>query len=218
MVASDVISQPQISISSKQYFPLKSNPSACTLVRNDNRTNQFTYKLNETYGLIPSQDGNCGVSPLTTTLAPIDYDKTYEVKSGSKASSFLLSGWGIPEGWGTWSISDQAKIGFDLPDEATSDLVVNLDGSFFLPKENNQLSINISIAGVSLYDRTFTSGSSNNVMTFLIPKKLISDSNLVEFTIDLKFPKSPLEMNLSQDSRKLGLGLTSIQVSRKEDS
>ena len=59
MALASIINESRIRIVAQSYFASSESPSDCTLVRNDDIRYMNVRKLNQTYGIAPSKNGNC---------------------------------------------------------------------------------------------------------------------------------------------------------------
>jgi len=116
-------------------------------------------------------------------------------------SIYQTFGWSGTEEWGTWT---EGKIAF---------LVMSVDNS-------NNLFLHLNIAGVfnnipiDMYINNVIIGSfefafGENIIE--IPKEIYPD-NLLKIIFKIKDPKSPMDMGLSGDTRKLGIGVSSFYI------
>ncbi|WP_143279344.1 hypothetical protein [Bradyrhizobium ottawaense] len=117
----------------------------------------------------------------------------------------LIDGWADSEPWGVWSEGDRAQLGFLLvsaPAERTN-LLIGCR-AFITPASPEQRiefwAQNIKLADVTLRE---------NISTIAVPLgelRLRAGSPLI---IELRMPsaKSPKQLALSQDPRKLALGI-----------
>jgi hypothetical protein len=130
--------------------------------------------------------------------------------NGSKNIRVLTAGWGDAENWGTWSISNSAKIHLKVPVDFNdmSRLEIHVR-SLYIPNVLRPLTITVNRKEFLLTD--LNTISSSKVLR-------IDNSFLKEFegrsTLDIEFYfsnlLSPKQSGLSSDTRKLGIGIESI--------
>jgi hypothetical protein len=130
----------------------------------------------------------------------------YFSSKDSTSISFLISGWdNSGEEWGVWSNASKARLTIPLPSKNPKNLVLNLRA--FVSKKNPmqkfQIFENNKFLGI------FTANKFDNNL-FVIP---VTAAAVREGFIDLNFnfdrPKSPKELSLGDDDRKLSIGLIS---------
>ena len=93
------------------------------------------------------------------------------------------------------------------------DVGLLIDGHAFLADKHPSQEIGVLVNKQYLATLKYDQQSNNGVRTVKIPKRLILESNghlLIKFSF--KKPISPTELGLSGDSRRLGLGLVSLEL------
>ncbi|GEM_PF-2176794 len=128
---------------------------------------------------------------------------------------YLSMGWSAPEPWGTWSDGDAAMIVMKLASEPAQDLVLALDGHAFVTAKHPHQEIDLKVNGHPLGTIHYDFPSSDEIRTVPIPKAFIAD-RLVKLEFGFKDAISPKELGLSQDPRRLGLGLVSLVLQEEE--
>jgi phosphoglycerol transferase len=108
-----------------------------------------------------------------------------------------------PETWGAWSIGDRIRLEFAKPLPRKFNLTLNARAFGSNQKANFILRIGSQTI-------TFQVNAYPEFEQITIPVENLSRTNVLE--IDIPKPTSPKEMGLGEDSRKLGIGLTQLQV------
>ena len=131
--------------------------------------------------------------------------KEYYCHTDSFGCASLTSGWSASESWGTWSNGNNAQISFQvgeqLPTQITLDLNVFLAGG--VPQQRMQFRINGHLLPEIVLNKT--------------QEKVILDitdavqRGLNQLTIHLPNAVSPCEVGLSNDNRKLAIGIKIIK-------
>ena len=140
-----------------------------------------------------------------------------EFKQNSDGIKYLLNGWSQPEQWGIWSDDKSSLLRLDITSIIRSDIALLIDGHAFLAKKHPSQDINIIVNGKKISTLNYNLKFNNSIRELTIPKKLATKNNghlMIRF--DFKNPKSPSELGLSGDTRRLGLGLTSIEIKFKD--
>lgn len=135
-----------------------------------------------------------------------------DFSSNGNSRKYLLYGWSVPEYWGTWSDGNNAWLVLNVSHLPEDDVGLLIKGRAFvtrqLPSQEIDIIVNEQYVATLKYDR-----QSNDVpRTVKIPKHLVwghGGQLLVRFNI--RSPKSPAELNISDDDRRLGLGLISLE-------
>jgi hypothetical protein len=125
----------------------------------------------------------------------------------------MLTGdaWSHAESWGAWARSKSAGIRFDFGTPIGKDVNLLIDGRAFLHKALNQLEVRILVNGEQVGTIRYDELSSSGVRQVQVPKRIIEKNGSkvdVSFSFDALF--SPKQLGLSEDTRKIGFGLSSI--------
>ena len=130
---------------------------------------------------------------------------------GGSGLPALQSGWSGAEPWGTWSSADQSTIGLKLMVLPTHDAKLVIKSRAFLFGNHKLLNVKVDINGVAVASIDYGPGDKGS-HSIPIPLKVISSDGgrlLVHFVYDT--PKSPKELGMSNDPRKLALGIVGLQ-------
>jgi len=131
--------------------------------------------------------------------------------NGSKGISCLKTGWANAEEWGVWSSDSYAELILSVPPTAQGFVI---DANCFidkhLPKQYIEVLINrISVARVHL--TTYYDNSIDVRLPETIKNQLLTTGSL-KVSFVLPDAARPLEINGTQDTRKIALGLKSITI------
>jgi hypothetical protein len=129
--------------------------------------------------------------------------------SGRKYAAY---GWSVSEEWGMWSDGDAAAIILELPSASQRDLDLLIEGQAFIndkhPLQEIEVAVNGHVLGILKYD-----GQSASARKLRIPDSVARQrGNRLLVRFKFRDPRSPAELGISSDARKLGLGLVSMQV------
>jgi hypothetical protein len=212
MAMAEVIQKPKIFINSQQYFPLKQDPSACTLIRSDNRRYVKALPINKEYSLVPAQNGNCKLQNADFTWVEATSGSLYTFSSGSNGTSLLVSGWSSPEPWGTWTDGKTAKISFRVRSRSRNYMKLTIQGNEHLPKISKSLKIEYYLNNSKIGLKEFSNLNVGSDTVFTVTDKILLQSSLYTLTFKIINPVSPLSDHLSGDSRELGFGITGLKI------
>lgn len=130
-------------------------------------------------------------------------------KKGGNSQEYSLGGFSNPEKWGTWTSSNRAYIIFNINQKVANDVNMILYAIPFVNNKNKNMNLYININNVDVIKYQFESDKQGKKkLSFIIKKEIINKSNrniIVELIIDK--PISPMELSLSNDFRKLGIGI-----------
>jgi hypothetical protein len=136
--------------------------------------------------------------------------------SNGSGRKYWLYGWSSPEPWGTWSDGNTALVLLALSCTPKNDLELLIDGHAFLAGKHPSQEVDILVNGHHVAILKYDLQSNSGVSVIMIPKALALEKNgqlMIEFNI--KNPISPAELGLSNDSRKVGLGIVSLELREK---
>jgi hypothetical protein len=124
-------------------------------------------------------------------------------------SGVILGGtWSSREWWGVWSTGHHATVTFDassLPDRFT----VAVQANFFPPGPSPMQTVRVSDENGNLLT-IISNEQPNGEFTVKVQKSLSQPGPWYSLIFDIDNPTSPYELGMSQDQRKLGLGLVSL--------
>jgi len=121
------------------------------------------------------------------------------------------NGWSIPETWGTWSDGNQAFLTIPCPpigNNYSTPILFEMELVPVTMPTNSHITIHINID-----DNLLWSGSliNDDIISIILPAEVCRSNNIVKIEILIDNPISPLLLGLSEDSRKLGIGLKRIR-------
>ncbi|MEW9586339.1 hypothetical protein [Paraburkholderia sp. DGU8] len=123
-------------------------------------------------------------------------------------------GWSEPEGWGgTWSDGPAASVFLKVEPRSAAALELTLQGHAFVnpqhPLQRVEVLANGTTLGTLRYD-----DPSPTVRTLAIPGAVLQGAQQGILNLTLLFPDAcaPAELGLSPDTRKLGVGITSMRL------
>ena len=124
-----------------------------------------------------------------------------------KGLPMLLEGWSLPEGWGIWTQSADAGILIPYSDHRNKRLVLNVRA---LINEQHPLQVVSVYLNGAFQNRFELTKGEGNFLTINLDAIPLADKY---FKVELKIdrPRSPRELGLGEDARKLGVGLVSAQ-------
>jgi hypothetical protein len=149
--------------------------------------------------------------------------KRYRYHSGDVNRPFLGMGWSVLQPEGVWTDDVRADLFFTSSYEG--DVVAYLNASFFLPPGVETLSLRIEGNGREVFRGTCVTGEADLVDATSGPLRIfagpgpralvcgpirLTGTGIQQLSLHIDDPRSPLEVGLSNDDRKLGLLLHSI--------
>lgn len=125
----------------------------------------------------------------------------------------LGPGWSAPEPWGIWSSEAAAWLRIGLPQGTTGPVQLRLQTKGFVADGRPDQVVDVHVNGVEIGRLRFDLSKSAQDATFDVPESVRdrrAGSLVVRF--DISNPTSPESLGLSEDKRRLGLGLTGLEI------
>ena len=150
----------------------------------------------------------------------ISFDQTPEFEinlaKGGNGALFTDNNWGKAEDWGQWTRATRAALSFSVG--APRDLVLALSIGPLLsataPKQSVWVEANqCRVGGV---DFGWAHGSGTKTISGTIPAGCIAPDGSVTLRINTDRVRSPKEIGINVDERKLGVAVVRVQI--KQDN
>jgi hypothetical protein len=149
--------------------------------------------------------------PPPKVFPPTDVRIDFSRKS---ADPYLWYGWTEHGGERRWSEGDEATIVFSLDSIADAHLLMRL-APFIVGGKPNEQRISMKLNGQLLENLTLKDPSPREYSRIL-PKELLQRNNILTF--ELPDARSPKELNLNDDERKLALGVYWLEIKTQGQS
>jgi arabinofuranosyltransferase len=154
--------------------------------------------------------------PSGCPVPPIPDDGILKFSSSGNAVPYKLTGWSVPENWGTWSEGPQAELRLSFPTKVTagesSDFDLQLIANAFYPSPDKPQIVELVVNGVFIARWSFTPGEPGNVRNARVPGDVVAKQSPTTIVFKVQYPTSPASTGLSADTRKLGLGFREIHI------
>jgi hypothetical protein len=125
----------------------------------------------------------------------------------------LGDGWSTAENWGTWSDGDTASVLLALSSTPKKDIELLIDGHAFLSDKHPSQEVDVLVNNHQVSTLKYDLQSNSGVRVVKIPKALALEKNgQLSIKFNFETPKSPAELGLSTDARRLGLGIVSLEI------
>jgi hypothetical protein len=161
-------------------------------------------------GVLESATISVWAHPFVGTPMPIDLGRTVNFNEQNPPR---WQGWSGSENWGAWSDGDSALVLLELSSTPNNDLDLLIDSGAFLtdkhPFQIVDVLVNGYFAGTLRYDLRANTG----VRVVKIPKALALEKNgQLSIKFNFRNAKSPAELGLSDDTRRLGMAIRSLEL------
>jgi hypothetical protein len=157
--------------------------------------------------LISSENLNCDIVNIDD-ISKLQVNTEYVFDENNIENRKILDrGWSYPENWGTWSLGEKSRIRFNLSGLQGSKGKLVIKFNSFAPKENNEAKLKITLNGINL-------GKIPPIRNKNIFEMEVNNLNEVNNILEFSYSniKTPKDLEISEDSRLIFLGITSILI------
>ncbi len=143
------------------------------------------------------------------TVQPLLSVRTYNF--ANKTLPIETSGLSYAGAWGRWSDGDVVKLQLDVPQNKPLKFTFR-ETHAFVPKENPLVLADVFANGRKVGTWTFRYKEAHPKTEFVVPPSVLKIKQPLELMIKIKGAVSPAELGMSDDKRKIGLGLHSLII------
>jgi hypothetical protein len=133
-----------------------------------------------------------------------------DFSSAGTAISYLGTGWSGAEPWGRWSDAGEAKFVI-FPGKSTV-AALEIDAQAFVTENDPNQTVNVFANGQKVGQIEFSVSQSQQLIKVPLPSALIKPNQEIEFRFEIVKPRSPMDVGLSSDIRKLGIGVRKLRL------
>ena len=148
---------------------------------------------------------------LRVDLAIYSPGEVLDFRTGGNARSFEREGWADPEPGGSWTVGGHSVLVLQLPAPPTSDLVLSIEAHAFTPPQRSHFDETLVVNGRVAAQWSITDHEPLIQRQVRLPAGLIR-SPVVPIEFINHDPRSPADLALSADTRKVGLALHTLRV------
>jgi hypothetical protein len=131
--------------------------------------------------------------------------------SQSHAAYHFGPGWSSPELWGTWTDGTDAQLTVMTKASEGMEVVLQVVAHAFVHRAHPRLSVDVKVNGFDAGCWAFRASNEPREMNLTVPEAWNRSSEIV-LDFHIREPRSPIELGLSKDDRKLGIGLRTLKV------
>lgn len=150
--------------------------------------------------------------PAVETIFPDAFIKSIDFSSNASPGKYLGRGWSTPEPWGVWSEQDTADLDIALP-SSQQPLTMIVTYHAFVTASRPEAKITVRIDGEQVDEILFKIDQDYQNWAYRLPSNAADNGASLHISFTVASPKSPFELGLSADHRKLGIGLRNIRFS-----
>jgi hypothetical protein len=143
--------------------------------------------------------------------AAYTFGDTVDFRAGGNSARFKGLGWWTSEPGGSWIVGPRSDLLIDIGAPPKYDLLLDLEMHAFTPAERPHFPLSFFLNDTELV--TWDINDREQVMRkhIVLDKRLIP-SSLLKLTFVNHDPRSPADLGLSVDARKLGVALHTISI------
>jgi hypothetical protein len=148
-------------------------------------------------------------TPVDFTPVPYSLGSAIDFRAGGNADLYEAEGWGQPEDGGSWTVGGRSVLTLTLSAPPTTDLVLTFKAHAFTPPQHPSFREILRVNNTDVVDWSVTAPQVEKQVRLshdLVPSRLLR----IEFFN--QEPRSPAELGLSTDVRKLGLAIETLKV------
>ncbi len=154
------------------------------------------------------------VSVADSELPAFGFGQRIDFSSKGPIAGDLNIGWHTPENWGVWG-RENATVVLKLTESPDGDVSMRVNAHALLTKDQPKLPVTIVANGRAVETLEYRLGDPRGERAVTIPGAVFAGANGV---LRLEFRtgglRSPAELGLSRDPRRLGLGVVSLTFTR----
>ncbi len=137
-----------------------------------------------------------------------DRPLTFQFAAGELGTNLLLSGWSSPEDWGTWSDGSSAALHLGVVPKSGQWRAILTFRIFGPRRKRKTIGVRHGVEADTVKWRA--------VANQIVRQEIIFQGNTEDAILHFSFPdaQSPFELGMSEDPRKLGVGLIALELSR----
>jgi len=135
------------------------------------------------------------------------------------STMYARAGWSGPESWGRWTDGRKSIVRLRLDQHLSKPLVLEMESAAFVRPQHPVQRVEVYANNIFLGKREFNldQGAQNpSRMTFELPIHAVGDNGEIQLLLKIPDAVSPRKLKLSDDNRKLGLGLVSLRLAQAD--
>jgi hypothetical protein len=138
-----------------------------------------------------------------------------------EAGRYENDGWSLPEVDGTWTAADVVDLVFELvqhPGGAEHGYVCSVESQpFLVAPDHTRLDVEARLNGTTIGTLAFEAGvASPAASAFLVDREVVESVTPSRLELVVRTPRSPAELGLNRDARRLGVKVRSVVVRARE--
>jgi hypothetical protein len=144
---------------------------------------------------------------------PLEENTEKGVNGSGLFLDYLTEGWSQPEDWGVWTEGGIAQMEFCIDPGQKTTHMLSLEGRAFVDHQKHPaITVNALLNGRLAGTCKFTSEASTKRLEIFLGNA--DPGGRCQVRLQIAEPRSPLDLGLSGDGRKLGFGLQKMKFCR----
>ncbi|GEM_PF-6286536 len=124
------------------------------------------------------------------------------------------SGFSEPEAWGRWTDGERAELAFKIPEQCRNKNVsLSMDMLAFVHPNKPTCKIAIEVNQRTVLEQEITQFNSKVLLSLTAAE---TANEWIDVGIKVYDPRSPKELGISEDTRRLGVGIQSISIAEAQ--
>jgi hypothetical protein len=154
-----------------------------------------------------------GLSLQTLRLEATTYSpgEVLDFRKDGNAVRFEGEGWGAPEPDGSWTVGAHSVLLLPLAAAPTGDLLLSIEATAFAPPQRKRFDDTLMVNGSIVAQWPITNWEPSIQKQVRLPAALIR-SSVVRIEFINHDPRSPADLGISADTRKIGLSLQTLRL------
>jgi hypothetical protein len=204
-MAALIIPTQRVVVTQATYAPKTKPEGNVFLVPSNFAAKSGVISLNSSYALVMRNFVDAGGLALPATGEPILLST---VELGEQ------EGWHEPEPWGTW-LHNKATLAIKLNPPPTSDVLVKLQTIAVVGPRVPYRTLKVTCSGAPCGEFKYSLEKPTMELALRIPFAAITDG-LMRLQFDVSPQGSPASIGVNEDLRPIGIGITSVEISKAE--
>lgn len=148
--------------------------------------------------------------PAVESIFPDAFVQNIDFSSDAAPEKYLVTGWSAPEPWGVWSQKEIAELNIPV-DAGHQVLTMIITFHAFVTEQHPKVEISVNINNKHIDLICFQNGQDYQNWQHELSASEMNDQASLHISFKISSPKSPFELGLSADQRRLGIGLRNIR-------
>ena len=162
---------------------------------------------------LPSPPRTADLAKATGTGERVIYPgETVSFARSGPGTAFIRLGWSDPEVGFCWTVGERAELEINLGAAKQGPYALELSGMAFVSAQKPNMTMSVTVNGREVGKRLFVAGGAESPTRLPLPLDGDRGTNRVRISLLFDDVRSPKELGVSADSRRLGFALQSLRI------